>query len=227
MACQLPGICALVNESSYKRDSIRHCTIRHSQPITDVNFKCFYRDNVSSDRRKANSDQATYLGTDSFTLPTYKSDCNTCFATQKALSSHTRTCPKVKQTISQVIRETRAECDFQDDVSNTGPALEPDRGHRLSNENVLAVGGFNEAPEFIVNLIETSNEIEVESYHQPSPRPETIAPRLQAIEGGTVVEVGDEQHSGTREAARKHPTTNVGVASRAKDWTRQMDDNNL
>ena len=57
-----------------------------------------------------------------------------------------------------------------------------------SKENVLGVGGCNEAPEFIVNVIETSNEIEVHNYSNPSPRPETI-------ERGTDVEVGDEQYS--------------------------------
>ena len=100
-----------IKESTFKRDIFRHSkTCRQRQPgcaeANELVFECTHCKFLATDRRKATTHQASHFGDESYNLAQYPcAQCKRFFATQKALSSHTRQC---KSNVVPSARDTPA-----------------------------------------------------------------------------------------------------------------------
>ncbi len=84
-----------IKEQSFKRDICRHVRLVHALENAEVLFKCEYCGNISADRRKAQTHQATHFGQPNLEIKTYSCPhCNRVFGTQKSASSHAAQCPE-------------------------------------------------------------------------------------------------------------------------------------
>ena len=150
-----------IKEAVFKRDIIRHSKICRQRPANaqlakDTIFECTHCGFRAADRRKATTHQASHFEDPEYNLHTYPcSQCNKTFATQKALSSHSRQCKNTLPRVQPNMNSASMTSQQLEEVPAPEPThLEPVRDLDIDVPDIVEEDSFSEMSFVTIDIYE-------------------------------------------------------------------------